>query len=631
MNRGGDLKLGMRSAIRPAALLVFVMTAAAAVQVDTAPAALPAQELYPIVFPIDGQHSYTDTFGAPRPGNRLHEGADIFAEKMTPVVAVADGTVVRATTGDRAGRYIILEHNDGWQSYYIHLNNDTAGTDDGLLDEPVPGIRVGAKVRAGDLLDYVGDSGNAEETSSHLHFELHQPDGQAVNPYPHLLAAGGAPPAQVQEALDLTYGSLPDTKGTAVVGQFDPGGGFAAGVWTHNEVAYLGTWGRAQACPASGVRLIDVADPASPASLGAIANGDEYPGTDTDSVWAGSIDTPSFNGDIAVVGVSLCDNSERNRYREGFRGLAIYDVSDPKAPQLLGTYDSGERTQGVHEVDVVTRSDGRVMAAATVMQSFLHTDGALGDVRLVDITDPADPLEVTTWDYRDAVLPPDELPPDTEAEQYHAHNVDFAGGGQRLWVAVWDAGAVLLNIDDPARPVITDSVEAVASAEGNVHSVISAPELGMVVLSSEDLYPFAGGVHEAGWGEQLILDLAGEPLSTFRAGRDEESDDTSIPLDGYHTAHTAQLVDQRLYSAWYSSGVRIVDLSDPAAPREIGHFVPPPIRDPQGYWIAPDGTSSMAMVWDVRVIGGLIYLSDMNTGLWIVRYTGDEPLGPAVY
>jgi hypothetical protein len=151
-----------------------------------------------------------------------------------------------------------------------------------------------------------------------------------------------------------------------------------------------------------------------------------------------------------------------------------------------------------------------------------------------------------------------------------------------------------------------------------------------VVVGSEDLYPFAGGVHEAGWGEQLILDLAGETLSSFSPVRSGEEESDEIPLDGYHTAHNAQLVEHRLYSSWYSSGVRIVDISDPAEPTEIGYFVPPPTGDPQGYWIAPDGTGVMPMVWDVRVAGDLIYVSDMNTGLWIVRYTGDDPVAVEV-
>ena len=68
----------------------------------------------------------------------------------------------------------------------------------------------------------------------------------------------------VEEALEVAYGSLPEMMATTVVGHVDPGGGFAAGIWTHNDVAYLGTWGRPGQCPASGVRIIDTADPADP-------------------------------------------------------------------------------------------------------------------------------------------------------------------------------------------------------------------------------------------------------------------------------------------------------------------------------------------------------------------------------
>ncbi len=74
----------------------------------------------------------------------------------------------------------------GW---YIHLNNDTPGTDDGLGWGFADGISSGVHVTAGQLIGWVGDSGNAEWTASHLHFELHHPDHGSVNPYPHLREA----------------------------------------------------------------------------------------------------------------------------------------------------------------------------------------------------------------------------------------------------------------------------------------------------------------------------------------------------------------------------------------------------------------------------------------------------------
>lgn len=589
-------------------------------------AAATLQERYPMTFPVDGPHSFVDTFGAAREGGRTHQGIDIFAEKLTPVVAVADGTILRVSVGERSGRYIVVEHPEGWRSYYLHLNNDSPGTDDGLLDRRVAGIEVGTQVQAGDLLDYVGDSGNAEATPSHLHFELHSPDGSVVNPYQGLLAANGAPAAQGVTQSLFASGPLPETLDTVLVGHFDPGGGFAAGLAVHAGVAYLGTWGRPEACPATGVRIIDVADPADPQLLGSLADGDEFPGTDTDSVWVGSIQSESFTGEVAVVAVGLCDNRERARFGDEFRGLALYDVTDPAKPQLLGSYHSGARTQGVHEVDVVVRDDGRVLAAATVVQSFPHTEGRQGDLRLVDITDPRDPLELSDWDWRREAAP-EELAPlldEVGDEELHAHSVAFADAGKQLWVANWDAGSILLDVADPTQPSQMSRIEQFGSEEGNVHSVVSYAEKGVLLVASEDLHPEETSGHRAGWGHLVVLDSDGDPLGAVTIPEQDED----VALDGYHTAHAAELHDGLLYTSWYSDGVRIVDLSEPAAPVEIGYFVPPAAVDPQGYWVAPDGTTSFPMVWDVRVVGGLLFVSDMNSGLWIARYGGEDSPRP---
>lgn len=169
-----------------AVLVAFVISVAAF-------APLPASAsggTYPMFFPVVGENHYSDTFGAPRSGGRTHEGIDIMAAKMTPVVAVADGTV--GWMHDEQGGNccaMALNHDDGWTSWYIHLNNDTPGTDDGQGWGFAPGIETGVHVRAGQLIGWVGDSGNAEWTASHLHFELHEPGNVVINPYPSLLDA----------------------------------------------------------------------------------------------------------------------------------------------------------------------------------------------------------------------------------------------------------------------------------------------------------------------------------------------------------------------------------------------------------------------------------------------------------
>jgi hypothetical protein len=146
------------------------------------------EPIYPLVFPVVGDVYFSDTFGAPRSGH-THEGQDLMSVgrvKGLPVVAAANGTV-----GWIGGSccYLEIEHDDGWSTWYIHLNNDTPGTDDGQGWGIAPGIEPGVRVVAGQLIGWLGDSGNAEGSSPHLHFELRDPTGTAVNAFHDLQQA----------------------------------------------------------------------------------------------------------------------------------------------------------------------------------------------------------------------------------------------------------------------------------------------------------------------------------------------------------------------------------------------------------------------------------------------------------
>lgn len=145
-----------------------------------------------IGFPQDpALTEFDSTYGASRPGGRSHQGNDLMAPQMTPVYAVLDGVITTMKFGPLSGYMIIIEHRDGWESYYMHLNDDTPGSDDGDAVEfqtYASGLEVGDLVLEGDLIGYVGDSGNAEGSSPHNHFELHH-GGHSVNPYPFLVPA----------------------------------------------------------------------------------------------------------------------------------------------------------------------------------------------------------------------------------------------------------------------------------------------------------------------------------------------------------------------------------------------------------------------------------------------------------
>lgn len=164
-----------------------------------------------IVMPVAGRVSYSDTFGAARSGGRSHEGQDLMAAKHTPLVAVVDGTVTSVTWSNSglSGNALTITDADGWRYVYIHLNNDAPGTDDGsnVYERAfADGITKGQKVKAGELVGYVGDSGNAESTSPHLHFEMRRPGGAVVNAYGSLRASTTLVRTDEQRRTDAPFG-----------------------------------------------------------------------------------------------------------------------------------------------------------------------------------------------------------------------------------------------------------------------------------------------------------------------------------------------------------------------------------------------------------------------------------------
>jgi Ca2+-binding RTX toxin-like protein len=154
---------------------------------------------------------YTDTFWEPRPGGE-HHAQDLMTDKMVPVVAVASGWVVDG--GDGACCSLTIAHDDGWESRYLHLNNDTPGSDDGHGWGIAPDVFAGAHVEAGELLGWVGDSGGAEDGPPHLHFELRDPEGVIVNPYEALLWAEDHDP---RPTCNGEYATILDTNGDRVI------------------------------------------------------------------------------------------------------------------------------------------------------------------------------------------------------------------------------------------------------------------------------------------------------------------------------------------------------------------------------------------------------------------------------
>jgi murein DD-endopeptidase MepM/ murein hydrolase activator NlpD len=132
------------------------------------------------VFPVYGPSSYIDTFGAARSDVSYHHGVDVFGQLGQPLVAVTDGTVFSVGWNKVGGNRLWLLDEQGNQFYYAHLSAfSTAAVN-------------GARVKAGEVIGFMGRTGDAEGTPYHLHFEIHPVsflylgyDG-AVDPTPYL-------------------------------------------------------------------------------------------------------------------------------------------------------------------------------------------------------------------------------------------------------------------------------------------------------------------------------------------------------------------------------------------------------------------------------------------------------------
>jgi murein DD-endopeptidase MepM/ murein hydrolase activator NlpD len=141
------------------------------------------------VFPVNADEvTFRDSWGERRSGGRGHKGTDIVAARGSEILAVADGIVTEMDYHYLSGFYLTIDHGDGAETMYLHLNNDHLGTDDGrggVTTAYYPTLVVGNEVSAGDVVAYLGDSGNSEHTTPNTHFEIII-DGETIDPYPML-------------------------------------------------------------------------------------------------------------------------------------------------------------------------------------------------------------------------------------------------------------------------------------------------------------------------------------------------------------------------------------------------------------------------------------------------------------
>lgn len=493
-----------------------------------------------------------------------------------------------------------------------------------------------------------------------------------------------------------------------------------ADIWVHGQTAYLGT----RTCGA-GVQAVDVSNPAAPRSYPAIVSNTN---SNYEDVVVIDVKTSTFEGALMAVGLQACREN-------GSPGVEFWDVTNPAQPRRLSFSSTG--VGGVHELSMFQRGD-RVYALLAV--PFSELAGTGGDLRIIDATDPERPISVIDWGIQgDLGLDPTTLPQGLLTTTY-LHSVAANPEGTTAYLSYWDAGVLMLDISDPAKPVYLGRTTYAASEEGNAHSISLAKSGNLLLVNDEDYNP-AGAVLEVdspsdlagpvltleqplgrpmctvgpigadaaylgqactreafisdpsgkiavaemggcpvrdkvlaaqqagaralllisnfptrlasatgdprditipvaviplrqgrqiraalNRGQSVNLRLGPEPnaswgyLRIFDTSRVQEPKQISTfatensrrcpPQDGgTYTIHNTVVVGDTVYASWYSDGVRVIDISDAANPRETGFYVPPD---------RPDRKTS---TWGVFVANDLVYLSDITTGLHILQRT----------
>jgi hypothetical protein len=535
---------------------------------------------------------------------------------------------------------------------------------------------------------------------------------EPVPPAQREQAPAPLPTARTVTLTPLSHLSLGDT-------------GFHGDVWGHNGFAYVGSWGSYAACPATGVKIVDVRDPLQPRWVSTVAN---IAGTSQEDVVVRAVKTADFSGDLLVVGIQICNGGP------GIGGMSVWDVTDPYNPVGLSFFPTSSR--GVHELDLIQHGE-RVLALLAVPNS--EAQGGGGDFRIVDLSNPRQPVQLSAWGARSG-LGLDLGGGIGCTHQIYDHSARASADGMRAYLSYWDAGVVMLDISDPSAPRVLGRLVYPAGEEGSTHSVAPTADGHLLLVADEDdvfrtplglhlrvqtadgprdirgcesqfaprldttgvidsrvidgssacsgmalpesvrgnvaviaegtcsltqqaarlaaagaraiivgtdgdvtsmrgpdagvpvvavsaadaavLRRAAGGEgapitlpFERHWSGLRIVDIT-DPAAPQQIGGYQTPNSLAFPApsDGYYTIHNAEVRGDLAVLSWYSDGVRVLDIADPTQPREMAAYVPPAAANPL-HNTFPDET----LVWGVAVMGDLVLVSDINSGLHVLR------------
>jgi hypothetical protein len=303
-------------------------------------------------------------------------------------------------------------------------------------------------------------------------------------------------------------------------------------------------------------------------------------------------------------------------------GVEFFDVSDPSHPKSVAFFDaSGPHSRGVHHMWFV---DG----------SYLHLASGAGDFkprnpkddqfyRIVDVRQPTRPVEVGRW-WLPGTRDGDSEPAPTRHTKFdagfRAHNTNvYPRRPDRAWIGYLDAGAIVLDISDMARPTLVSRWDYHPPYPGFTHTVLPLFDQQLMIVSDE-----ATAVGGADWPKLVwVVDVRDEtnpvpiatcpipPVAEFakRGGRyGAHNLHENRPVPGSFVSETL------IFGTFFNGGVRVFDVSNPFRPEEVAYCVPDAPRGSKAGAIQINDVfvDERRIVYAVdRLIGGL-YVLELN-------------------
>lgn len=395
----------------------------------------------------------------------------------------------------------------------------------------------------------------------------------------------------------MTQPVAAESKNLRLVGHTDlDGHGDASQLIRHGDYLFVGHMG------STGTSIVDVRDPAKPRVVKRLP-------VPTGSTHAHKV---QIAGDVLVVNhEQLAPGGHGGapapsaKDGEHSAGIQLYDVSDPLAPKPVSFFPIGGK--GVHRTWFV---DGR----------YVYVSGRPAGYRerifiIVDVGDPARPREVGrwwlpgVWEAGGETLPAG-WPADLRYGMHHG-----LVHGDRAYIGCLDAGIAVLDISDRGRPRTLARLTWPHEDSRDSHTVLPLPERKLLIVSEEETRDGPDGVPH----RVRVVDLSDErhPVEVGRFPIPEGDFPERGMRFGPHNLHENRpgslTSDRTVYVTYFNAGLRVVEVSDPRAPREVAWYVPHP----------PPGQRAI-QINDVFVDReGLIYISDRaGSGVYILERAG---------